>query len=200
MLDSNYQDLGPVRLPVWQGRQRYMVSFDPLNMERPLADVGFSDYRPVVEQLLVAAEVETEVVHMTVDEGIVEAGQSQRRPGPHVDGRFLPEEGKFSQGRWGHEGDEPRWAHYCNRIPMDRMSVIVAANPAGCMVWEGLFDGSPKEDGDLSHLRGQLGSGVLLSAQRGYLLSPDCVHESVQFANTTQRTFLRLAFDHRETV
>jgi hypothetical protein len=53
---------------------------------------------------------------MTVDEKVVAAGRSQRRPGPHVDGVFMPD--KFhpirnAMGSWGGGG---RWNHYCNDI------------------------------------------------------------------------------------
>jgi hypothetical protein len=48
-----------------------------------------------------------------------------------------------------------------------------------------------KEDGDLSHL--VLGEGEILPANVGYLLSPDCVHESMILGADTKRTFLRIA-------
>ena len=46
-------------------------------------------------------------------------------------------------------------------------------------------------DGDLSHLT--LDDGEIVPAGVGYLLSPDCVHESMIQAAPTQRTFLRIA-------
>ena len=185
MLNSRYADLGPVALPEWRGRQKYMHTFDA---SAPVMAEGFEDYGPVVTALVKSAEVVGEA-HMTVDEKIVQPGMSQRRPGAHLDGRFLPE-----QGSWGHPGPG-HWAHYCNRVPMDRMAVIVAASVAGCRIYEGDFDAQPASDGDLEHIRDELGSGILLDANRGYLLSPDCVHESVIFNEPTKRTFLRIAFD-----
>ena len=127
---------------------------------------------------------------MTVDEKIIEAGISQRRPKPHVDGCFIPQ-----LNSWGHDGGSG-WLHYCNNVPVkriERMSVIVAATVPGCRAWRGTFDGEPKNDGDLSHIESQLGEGEVLSAGFGYFLSPDCVHESMIFGERTQRTFLRIA-------
>ena len=89
---------------------------------------------------------------------------------------------------------QPVWAHYCNNLPMPRMSIIVAASEPGCIVYDGTFHGEPASDGDLEHIRDQLGKGYLLPANRGYLLSPDCVHESMIFYTPTKRTFLRVAF------
>jgi hypothetical protein len=190
MLNSDYTRLCEVSLP-FAGRQKYMHSFD---LAAPVMAEGFEDYlRPVID-LCRAAGASHGIAHMTVDEKIVAAGMSQRRPRPHVDGCFMP-----TAMRWGH-GPGPSWNHYCNDVgqgPIARMAVIVAASVAGCRAWRGRFDGEPKIDGDLSHIAEQLGEGEVLPAGVGYLLSPDCVHESMVFDSPTQRTFLRIALPVR---
>lgn len=190
-LNSYFRELCPAALP-YAGRQLYMHSFDA---RRPTMPAGFEDYMHPVLKLLNAAAfagVFTDgTVHMTVDEKIVAAGMSQRRPGPHVDGRFSRE-----AMRWGHDGPGPQWLHNCNDItgaPVGRMPIIVAASVPGCRAWEGVFDATPADDGDLSHL--SLGEGVVLPAGVAYWLSPDCVHESMRFDRDTPRTFLRLALE-----
>lgn len=95
MLHSNYRPLCPVSLP-YRGRQMYMHSF---SIAAPAMADGFEDYLDPVAELLDAAGAREGIAHMTVDEKIVIAGASQRRPGPHVDGCFLPE-----ANRWGHDG------------------------------------------------------------------------------------------------
>ena len=184
-LRSSYVDLGSVTLPPYRGRQRYMHSFDT---DAYTMEDGFEDYGAPVRHLCEAAGY-VGVVHMTVDEKVVDVGMSQRRPGAHVDGRFLPD-----AGIWGHDPG-PVWAHYCNHVPMDRMSIIVASSVPGCRVYPGEFVGHPQSDGDLEHIRDQLGEGELLDAGRGYWLSPDCVHESLRFDVPTKRIFLRLALE-----
>jgi hypothetical protein len=187
MLNSHYRSLCPVALP-YQGRRRYMHSFD---LARPVMAPGFDDYLDVVMSLCRAAKAFVGTAHMTVDEKLITAGMSQRRPKPHVDGCFVP-----AVNRWGHGPDGPAWLHYCNDVgagPVQRMPVIVAASVPGCRAWSGIFDGQPKSDGDLSHIADQLGEGEVLPANVGYLLSADCVHESMVFERPTQRTFLRIA-------
>lgn len=186
MLKSDYRPLCPVTLP-YAGRQKYMHSFD---LAEPVMAAGFEDYLKPVEDLCRAAGALSGIAHMTVDEKIVAPGMSQRRPRPHVDGCFIP-----AKMDWSHP-PTPAWAHYCNNIsagPIQRMSVIVAASAPGCRAWRGSFDGSPASDGDLSHIADQLGDGEVLPVNVGYLLSPDCVHESMIFEKETQRTFLRIA-------
>jgi hypothetical protein len=187
MLNSNYRPLCPVSLP-YAGRQKYMHTFD---LAAPVMAEGFEDYLEPVIALCRAAGASSGIAHMTVDEKIVGAGMSQRRPRPHVDGCFIPK-----AMSWTHPGPGPSWAHYCNNIgagPIRRMPVIVAASVAGCRAWQGQFDGQPASDGDLTHIADQLGQGEVLPADVGYLLSPDCVHESMIFEAPTQRTFLRIA-------
>lgn len=163
-----------------------MHSFDLAN---PLMPDGFVDYLTPVMRLTALAGAFNGIAHMTVDERIVKQGASQRRPGPHVDGCFIP-----SMMTWGHEGG--RWNHYCNHLggeAIQRMSIIVASSAAGCKVWRGRFDATPSDSGDLSHIQDQLDEGEVLPPFTGYLLSPDCIHESLPMAEDTARTFLRIA-------
>lgn len=192
MLNSDYRPLCNVRLP-YKNRQHYMHAFD---LSAPVMPDGLEDYADIVFTLCSAAGAKTGTAYMTVDEKVIKAGWSQRRPKPHVDGVFIKDrlnrDGK-TIGDWGGGGGNG-WNHSCNNIGVGavrRMPVIVAASAVGCRVWRGEFDGTPKDDGDLSHLI--LGDGEIVPKNIGYLLSPDCVHESMIQPAQTQRTFLRIA-------
>lgn len=182
ILNSYFKALGRVQLPYKQ-RQMYMHTFDA---ENPKMAEGYEDYLVPVQLLLKAAEVVRGTCHMTVDEKVIDAGASQRRPRPHVDGCYIPE-----KAYWGHGG----WNHYCNNAgtKQGRMPVIVAASEIGCKVWTGMFEGEPKSDGDLCHIVSQLKADTILPANEGFWLSPDCVHESMIQNVKVQRTFLRIA-------
>lgn len=185
MLYSDYRALYPVTLPPHKARQMYMHTFE---LARPVMPAGFEDYLDPVLTLIRIAGANEGIAHMTVDEKILLAGTSQRRPKPHVDGCYVP-----ALKNWSHDGGGG-WLHNCNNIAAEkigRMPVIVAANAIGCRAWRGVFDGEPKNDGDLSHLA--LGEGEILPANVGYLFSPDCIHESMCAKETLQRTFLRIA-------
>jgi len=187
ILKSDFQRLCEVELP-FQGRQFYMHGFD---LESPAMPPGFEDYLEPVTALCAAAGATRGRAYMTVDEKIVSAGATQRRPGPHVDGCFTP-----AANKWGHGGGGGGWLHGCNDIHAEviaRMAVIVAASVPGCRAWRGEFTGTPASDGDLKHIAAQLDGGEVLPANVGYLLSPDCVHESMPMHADTPRTFLRIA-------
>ena len=185
-LFSDYRLLGSVTLPYPVGRQCYMHTFC---FDEPTVPEGFEDYLPIVERLCESVGLSTGEAHMTIDEKVVKAGMSQRRPGPHVDGCFRP-----ALRKWGHSGGV--WLHDCNNIELaevTRMPVIVAASTVGCRVWRGVFAGTPARDGDLSHIQDQLRNGEVLPANQGFLLSADCVHESIRMEVDTPRSFLRIA-------
>jgi hypothetical protein len=186
-LESDYRALCLVKFPEYADRQKYMHTFDASN---PHMEKGFEGYLEPVSKLLLAAGIHSGECHMTVDEKIIDPGMSQRRPGPHVDGCFMP-----AKNAWGHTTG---WLHNCNDLgigkSLKRMAVIVASTVSGCRAWKGSFAGTPKDDGDLSHISGQLGEGEVLPANQGFLLSPDCVHESMKFDRPTKRQFLRIAF------
>ena len=148
VLRSTYADIGHIVLPAWKGRQKYMHTFNPV---APVMAEGYEDYLEPVKALCEAAEALTNhpihEAHMTVDEKIVQPGMSQRRPGAHVDGCFVP-----ALQSWSHPGPGS-WAHYCNNLPLDRMSIIVASSVPGCIVYDGNFEGQPASDGDPEHIR-----------------------------------------------
>jgi len=182
MLNSKFTQLLAVALPGPElQRQYYMHAFD---IADPVMPEGFEDYLPVVLDLIKASGVTEGVGYLTVDEKMLKKGETQRKPKPHVDGCYVPQ-----RRTWGHGGGGG-WNHSCNIIP-GRMPVIVASNFAACKAWLGEFDAEPKSDGDLSHL--ELGEGTLLEPNMGYLLSPDCVHESLPMPHDVDRTFIRIA-------
>ena len=69
-----------------------MHTFNPVR--NPVMAEGYEDYLEPVKALCQAAEALTNnpihEAHMTVDEKVVQPGMSQRRPGAHVDGCFMP--------------------------------------------------------------------------------------------------------------
>jgi hypothetical protein len=208
MLHSFHYPIAKAQFPEYTGQQHYMARYNPRNHTNLY---GYGDMAAIVAATFNIKDT----IFVTIDEKIIQPGMSQRRPGPHVDGCFTPADEAmeiedeeivldpatrdallhgpygFYGGGWGHGGGG--WNHSCNRVPFKRMPVAVAATVAGCRVWDGSFDAEPQNDGDLSHIWEQLGEGFLLPANKIFLLSPDCVHESVIFNQPTQRQFVRFA-------
>lgn len=194
-LHSDFRRLAAVPMPdPAEGRQLKMHAFE---LHAPTVPAGFEDYLGPVRILCEAAGAREGLAYLTVDEKIVQPGWSQRRPRPHVDGCYLD-----GRAKWSHGGG---WQHVCNNVgdpdlvrpdgSIKRMSIIVAASAAGCRAWRGIFKGDPAPDGDLGHISDQLATAesVVVPPHEGYLLSPDCVHESMILDVPTPRAFLRIA-------
>lgn len=186
MLHSYYQSIGKIALP-FQQRQVYMAEID---LETPMLANAIRDYEDIVINLCNSVGAYHGKAYVTVDEQHLKMGDTQRKPGPHVDGRYLK-----SIQHWGHEDPGGHWNHSCNVIP-NRMAVIVASTVPLCRAWEGDFNGLPRITGDCQHVlddAGVLDDFKRLNANEAYLLSPDCIHESMSAIRDCARTFLRIA-------
>lgn len=186
-LISRSKYIGNIDFPTYTGRQHYMATTRGDAVHLP---AHISVYESRVFELCNALNYRG-VIHVTVDEKRLEVGQTQRKPELHVDGRFMKNLTKYnSEGGWGNGG----WNHTCNEIPA-RMSVAVASSVARCKVYNGDFEGTPSEQGNLSHIRDQVGEGLLVPKNEWHLLSPDCVHESLPADKICDRSFIRVAFE-----
>lgn len=186
MLSSYFQPLGKVVLP-YASRQLYMGEFD---LKNPILPDGYEDYEETVFSLCDAVGAHHGMAYLTVDEKALKMGETQRKPGPHVDGRYIK-----GVSRRGHDGGGGGWNHSCNVLPA-RMAVIVASSFPLCRAWEGEFEGLPRLDGSCAHIldrEGVLDEAKRLDANQAYLLSPDCIHESLPAVHEIERTFIRIA-------
>lgn len=116
------------------------------------------------------------VGYLTVDDALVRAGETHRRPGLHVDG----------SGLWGGPGPGGSWG---------ARGMLVAASHLGSRAWDQEVDGSIGPDGECERLRTQLQPEKerRLWMDHVYWLSPRCVHEGLPMKRTTRRTFIRIS-------
>jgi hypothetical protein len=145
-----------------------------------------------VEVLDLCAKVKPEyagqVVYLTIDEKVVEAGQTHRRPRLHVDGWHKTEDGSTSSGTWGGGGGS--WG---GAAPSGGTGLLTIASRRGCRAYKQDFEGFPAPEGDCEHLRPQCREGEVLEMGTLYWLGALCVHESLPMAELTPRQFVRLS-------
>lgn len=178
MFKSELKNLGVVQLPIFTGTRIMMM---PFLLEDVVSIPGeHAQWRGFVASILQksgAPKVGT--AYLTIDESLVEGGETQRRPGLHVDG--IGPEGK--EGGWGGGGG---WG---------TNGMIVAASVAGCNVYAGNFNGYPGANGDCSHLKDECNTKerILLDSNQAYWLGPMTVHEVFPMEKTTERQFVRIS-------
>lgn len=117
------------------------------------------------------------VGYITVDEKVLQAGETMRRPGKHVDGVYRGADGGWGGGggSWGSKG------------------LLTVSSAPGCRVWNQEFQGQPGSEGECDHLADQCGEGELLEADEVYWMHGLCVHESLPMDEAMPRQFARLS-------
>ncbi|MEB3330794.1 MAG: hypothetical protein VKQ33_16335, partial [Candidatus Sericytochromatia bacterium] len=178
MFKSDLKHLGTVQLPAFSGTRIMMMPF--LLEDGSSIPADLFPWREFVGQLTKKAGApEQGVAYLTIDEALIQAGETQRRPGLHVDG--IGPDGR--EGGWGGGGG---WG---------TNGMIVAASVACCNVFAGDFQGYPGPNGDCAHLADECDSkqAVLLEANQAYWLGPMTVHEVFPMKETVKRQFVRIS-------
>lgn len=181
MFHSEIRDVGGIEFPEFTGLRIMMM---PLRLDDVAGTVPAfaSAWHDQVERLAELAPVRTGVAYLTIDEALVKAGETHRRPGIHVDG--VGPDGKA--GAWGGGG----YAYN---------GMLTSATHVGCRGWTGEFQGRPAPNGDCSALtRECVGKPeVVMQPGRVYFCGPMAVHEALPMPTDTRRQFVRLSMPSR---
>lgn len=122
-----------VPFPEFRRERIYMLEFRRVSglPER------FAHWQPTVDAMLDGVGADGPI-YLTADQALLHAGQVHRRPGPHVDGRWL--------------GDRHEHSTAPPRERLQAQGLILAADQPGLCAWLGEVEGAPAEGGDCSHL------------------------------------------------
>lgn len=164
----------PIPFPQFSGTRVMMM---PVKIGS-LAGVP-SAYQGLVSELYGMTEwrFSDDTGYLTIDEKSLEAGQTLRRAGRHVDG--------FYHGRSGGWGGGGGWGSVGN-------GMLTVSSTPHCRAYLGNFEGAPGPEGDCEHL--DLNSeGHVFEAAQVYWVDGACVHESMPVERDTDRQFVRLS-------
>lgn len=201
-MKSEIQECGPVSFPPFLGERVYMREFT----KRDGLPVDLTRWQPTIDAMLDGVTTEGPIFLM-VDQGFVNAGNTHRRPGPHVDGRWITGIQAHGQPRPHHSPlPEPCPAP---PIPYPRHSMsggshghrfngasellVFASDVLGCHAYVGNYEGIPSSDGDCSHVdvRGM----ATIDMKPGIVWAGDAltlIHESIPVRYDCLRTMVRL--------
>lgn len=165
-------------------------------------------YRRIIEQICSLRNAPTiarvrlrnalpEIAYLTIHEGPVRAGESQRRPGLHTETpgyikyqhQPLDEDsGEVMFASWG------RGAWFEGQLPID--GIYMASNVANsCRAWDVQID-KPEEvvgpGGDIEDLREHLGEGRVMEPNRLYWMTDTTPHESLPLEKDAHRQYIRV--------
>lgn len=137
-------------------------------------------YRAFVERLygMIERRFEGEIGYLTIDERVVQAGNTLRRSGLHVDGYY--------QGRCGAWGGGGGWGSVGN-------GMLTVSSTPHCKAYLGRFAEEPDPEGGCDHFVLDEQHSETFSPNEVYWVDGACVHESLPVDVDTPRQFVRLS-------
>lgn len=202
-MQSILKTIGTVPFAAHIGERVYMREFT----QRGGLPDDLARWQPTVDALL--REVDAPgPIYLMIDQGVVRAGASHRRPGLHIDGYWHP--GISAHGghgsRPGHNSRPRETPRHCsspgawdtgsgrwkNGIYSEPEAIILASDVAAARAVVGHFDGMPGEGGDCRHI--DTGSLIVVPMRAGiaYAGNVTLLHESLPVAADCLRTVVRL--------
>lgn len=187
-MQSILQRRGAVTFPEFTGERVYMRPFT----KRQGLPFDLRRWQPTVDAMLEGVDV-AGPIYIMIDQGVVQPGTTQRRPGLHIDGYWIP----ACESDWAERSSESRlanpgghnWDHSNFNVPE---ALILASDVTASRALVGQFDSPPGPGGDYTHLDTAGLTSVLLEAGAAYAGNVTLLHESLPLAVATPRTLVRL--------
>lgn len=208
MLISISKELNELILPEQFKEGEFIQRFGNLSMlPFDLKDLNgiHAILRPTIEKMLQEITLREGRGYLTIDAKEVKAGQSQRRPGAHIDGNFLDDmylrelrrvdPGGWTQGggngwKVGEGGNtltsEQHKQSYCS----DKGGMLIMSTYPACKGWVGSFDDVAAIGGDCTHLN--LNEGFILKPNTVYYGNSQFIHESLPVDKNVFRIMMRI--------
>ena len=186
MYQSKCVSAGPVSFPEFAGERVYMRQFTKASG----LPQDLSRWQRTVDAMLDGVDAPGEIFIM-IDQGLVQAGNTHRRGGPHIDG-YWHADLKAHGGGGRHMGNwkiGPSWI----TVDLDRPeAIILASDVAASRGWTGEYtgvgEGGAVQYDSIAHL-----SSFELGANCTHIGNVGFVHESTPVRETTPRTLVRLS-------
>lgn len=181
--DSEIISAGAVNLPDFSNTRIMMM---PLILGDEKSIPSFlSSWTGTLRSLFAKQSFNGRVGYLTIDEKTINAGETHRRSGKHVDGVFGKGAGGWGGG-WGGGADDGS---------STGTGFLTVSSVEGCRAWTGSFTGFPDDEGGCKHLEGQCtdSNEATLRSSIAYWVGPLCVHESMPMPQKTKRQFVRLS-------
>lgn len=194
-IQSIVQKRGIVTFPQFIGERVYMREFrKSMGLPSDLKD----RWQHTVDAMLDGVDTDGPI-YIMIDQGLVKAGTTQRRPGLHIDGYWHPAISAHG-GDSGHRGapvsaagvgeDYDPWKTCELSVPE---GLILASNISACRAVIGEYHEIPREGGDCSHVNVSGMDEVIMLPNTVYAGNVGMLHESMPVSKDVQRTLVRLS-------
>ena len=181
---SRFQKLSQITMPAFSETRVLMMPLRIDDIETVPNDLAH--YKQTIQELIAVSPVKKGVAYLTIDERQLNAGQTLRKRGLHVDG--LGAEGKLDMSIWAINGIQyqcdQHWNDSTHRWYESAAGIggmLMVSTPSGCRAWNKDFDGRIEKNGSCEELKDLFpdSEATLLEDSVAYWCSAACVHESV---------------------
>jgi len=218
-----FVDIASTNFPSIDGRELInvnMMPFSPIDMKQTLP-IDCQNYIPMIENCLDSQSTINKTMYLTIQESIVNQGETQRRSGLHIESPNLnhldiiscwgggwgggnPRPRGWGRGRacWGWGGGNPRprgWGKGRAFIEQDIVlqdGIYMASNlQNSCKIWPYLIDKQSyvvDKYGGIEDIRNEIGEGQYMKNNNIYWLTDATPHEAMP--SEIQGEFLRQFF------
>lgn len=187
-MQSIVQERGAVTFPTFTGERVYMRE---IRKSAPLP-FDLARWQPTVDAMLDGVDTDGPI-YMMIDQSLVQLGNTQRRPGLHIDGYWIAAKGRHGGGG-GHAGawdtGGGQWKN-CNFSAPE--ALILASDISASRAVIGEFSGVVGDGGDCSHIDTSNLSEIILGAHKVYAGNVTILHESLPVSQSCNRTLVRLS-------
>ena len=189
MISSQVKNLGAVEFPEFSESHVYMREF---NLENPVFPKSALKYIELINKMLLLSPIKSGKSWLTVDSRCIQKGESHRRRGPHVDGRYTLSWGKGGGNGWlnGYGGEVLSDEQQCSEYAHPLGGMLIASDKPGCQYWIGDFDETPGQGGNC--LKFNLNKPEIMLDNHVYLANSTCVHESIEQDESVNRQLIRI--------
>lgn len=185
-MKSQLATVGEVELPYVNAE----ISMIPFNL-KTLEGVPH-EYLNLVKEMVAKVKNRFGTAYFTIHGKTLKAGQTLRRPCPHIDGNYKPVVMSFGGGGWkiGEDGPAINTEFHRTQYLNPNGGIIMTTNYASCLGWVGEYEGTPNVGGDCRHI--ELDDPVLLEAGKIYYGNNHFIHESIPVSRDIHRVFARI--------
>jgi hypothetical protein len=186
-MHSIVQARSRVTFPAHTGERIYMLPFK----QAEGLPFDLRCWQPTVDAMLDGIVTDLPI-YLMVDQSRVRAGVTQRRPGVHIDGYWVPSSGDW-KGDWNSTNRIGCHAVHITDGDLRPEALLLASNISACAGYAGEWQGYAGKGGDCSHIDISRLKAVRYDANRCYAGNVTALHESLPVAVECDRTVVRLS-------
>ena len=177
---------GEVQFPEFTGERVYMRGF----YQKGGLPSDLARWQKTIDQMLDGFDIDKEIF-VTLDQKLVLAGKTHRRPGRHIDGYWSDGKWKSTPGKHIADIDNPdqSWGKATFRSPE---ALILASDVTAALAYSGTWMGNCGDKGDCSHIDVSGLKVHMMTANNVFAGNVTMLHDSIPMPVDTPRTLVRI--------